>query len=100
MEDIAARRRGKIRRLLARRDGDANDDQPDALASAEAEAEAVAVQLPMGLDEPAPRTSASRRRWAFIDGFSLHADTSVDAATDPRSSGSSARGRVPEWPWP
>lgn len=30
-----------------------------------------------------PRTSASRRRCAFIDGFSLHADTSVDAADRP-----------------
>ncbi|MBA3455759.1 MAG: transposase, partial [Deltaproteobacteria bacterium] len=66
----------RVRRLLARHDGDAADDEPDALAYAQAEA----VQLPMSLAEHAPRTSASRRRCAFIDGFSLHADTSVDAA--------------------
>jgi hypothetical protein len=79
VEDIAARIVGKIRRLLARRDGDAVDDEPDALAYAQAEA----VQLPMSLAELPPRTSASRRRCAFIDGFSLHADTSVDAADRP-----------------
>ena len=50
-------------------------DDPDALGAAQAEA----VQLPMSLAEPVPRTSASRRRCAFIDGFSLHADTVVDA---------------------
>jgi len=65
----------KIRGLLARRDGDAVDDEPDALAYAQAEA----VQLPMSLAELPRRASASRRRTAFIDGFSLHADTSVDA---------------------
>jgi hypothetical protein len=69
---------GKLRLLLARRD-DAVDDEPDALAYAQAEA----VQLPMSLAEPAPPSSASRRRCAFIDGFSLHADTSVDAAERP-----------------
>jgi hypothetical protein len=79
VEQIAARIVGKIRRLLARRDGDAVDDEPDALAYAQAEA----VQLPISLAEPPPRTSASRRRCAFIDGFSLHADTSVDAADRP-----------------
>ena len=46
----------------------------------DAYAQAEAVQLPMSLAEPAPPTWASRRRCAFIDGFSLHADTSVDAA--------------------
>ncbi|MBA3393176.1 MAG: transposase [Deltaproteobacteria bacterium] len=79
VEKITARIVDKIRRLLARRDGDAVDDEPDALADAQAEA----VQLPMSLAEPPPRTSASRRRCAFIDGFSLHADTSVDAADRP-----------------
>lgn len=75
VEEIDARIVGKIRRLLARRDGDAVDDEPDALAYAQTEA-----VLPMSLAEPPPRFSASRRRCAFIDGFSLHADTSVDAA--------------------
>ena len=79
VEQIAARIVDKIRRLLARRDGDAVDDEPDALAYAQAEA----VQLPMSLAEPAPRTWASRRRCAFSDGCSLHADTSVDAADRP-----------------
>ena len=37
----------------------------------------------MSLAEPPPRTSASRRRCAFLEGFSLHADTSVDAADRP-----------------
>jgi len=54
-------------------------NEPDALTYAQAEA----VQLPMSLAEPPPRTSGSRRRCAFIDGFSLHADTSVDAADRP-----------------
>ena len=76
VEQIAARIVGTIRRLIARRDGDAVDDEPDALAYAQAEA----VQRPMSLAEPPPRTSASRRRCAFIEGFSFHADTAVDAA--------------------
>jgi hypothetical protein len=76
VEEIAARIVGKVRRLLARRDGEAVDDEPDALAYAQAEA----VQLPMSLAEPPPPIRASRRRCAFIDGFSLHADASVDAA--------------------
>ena len=53
--------------------------QPGALAHAHAEA----IQLPMSLAEPPPRTSGSRRRCAFLDGFSLHADTSVDAGDRP-----------------
>jgi hypothetical protein len=79
VEQITARIVARISRLLARRDGEAVDDEPDALAHAQAEA----VQLPMSLAEAPPRTSASRRRCAFIDGFSLHADTSVDAADRP-----------------
>lgn len=79
VQEINARIVAKIRGLLARRDGDAVDDEPDALAYAQAEA----VQLPMSLAELPPRASASRRRTAFIDGFSLHADTSVDAADRP-----------------
>ena len=71
--EINARIVAKIRGLLARRDGDAVDDELDALAYAQAEA----VQLPMSLAEVPPRASALCRRTAFIDGFSLHADTSV-----------------------
>ena len=81
-EDVAkigARIVDKIGRLLARRDGDAVDDEPDALDSAHAEA----VQLPMSLAvEPSPRTG-SRRRCSWIEGFSLHADTVVDAGDRP-----------------
>jgi hypothetical protein len=74
---IAARIVGNVGRLLARRDAgaDAVDHELDALADAQTEA----VQLPMSLAEPPPRTSPSRRRCALIDGFSLHADTVVDA---------------------
>ena len=82
VEQIATRIVGKVRRLLARRDGDAVDDEPCALADAQAEA----VQLPMSLAEPTARTSGTpgpRRRTAFIDGFSLHADTVVDAGDRP-----------------
>lgn len=81
VEQITARIVARISRLLAHCDGEAVDDEPDALALAQAQSEAV--QLPMSLAEPPPRTSASRRRCAFIDGFSLHADTSVDAADRP-----------------
>lgn len=69
----------RVARLLARRDADtAADDELDALDQAQAEA----VQLPMTFCEPMPRTSTSsyRRRCALVDGFSLHANTSVDAA--------------------
>ncbi len=76
VEQITARIVTQVRRLLARRDDEGVDDEPDALADAQAEA----TQRPMALAEPAPRTSASRRRCAFLEGFSLHADTSVDAA--------------------
>ena len=58
VEDIAARIVGKIRRLPAHRDGDAVDDEPDALTYAQAEA----VQLPMSLAEPVPRRRGSRRQ--------------------------------------
>ena len=79
VEQITARIVGRIRRLLESRDGEAVDDEPDALAHAQAEA----VQLPMSLAERPPRTSGSRHRCAFIDGFSLHADTVVDAGDRP-----------------
>jgi hypothetical protein len=54
-------------------------DEPDVLADAQADA----AQVPMSLAEPVPRTSGSRRRCAFIDGFSIHADTVVDAPDRP-----------------
>jgi hypothetical protein len=63
-------------RLLARRDdGSVADVEHDALAQAES------AQLPMMLADPPPRIPTStRRRCAHVDGFSLHANTSVDAA--------------------
>lgn len=68
----------RVARLLARRDADAAiDDELDALDHARAEA----VQLPMTFAEPRSQSSTtSRRRCALVDGFSLHANTSVDAA--------------------
>ena len=42
---------------------------------------AEAVQLPTMFAEPTPQISLPPRRWcALADGFSLHANTSVDAA--------------------
>lgn len=79
VERIAARVVRRTARILGRRDADlAGDDEPDALAHAVAEA----VQVPLARAEPEPESAARRsrrRRCAFIDGFSLHADTSVDA---------------------
>ncbi len=65
VEQITARLVARISRLVALRNGDALDDEPDALPDAQAEA----AQLPMSLAEPPPRTAASRRRCAFSDGF-------------------------------
>lgn len=78
VEALAVRIVRRVTRLLARRDEGASDDgEPDALTHAQAES----VQLPMQLSEPTPRTTPStRRRCALVDGFSLHANTSVDAA--------------------
>lgn len=75
---LAARIVRRVRRLLARRAADGADDEPaDALAQAQADS----VQLPLAVGHAAaaaPR--AARRRCALVDGFSLHANTSVDAA--------------------
>ncbi len=57
VEQITARIVARIIGLVAHRDGDALEDEPDALADAQAEA----AQLPMPLAEPPPRTSGSRR---------------------------------------
>jgi len=78
VEGLAVRIVHHVARLLARRDADAAvDDALDALDHAQAEA----VQLPMTLSEPRPQTrTSSRRRCTLVDGFSLHANTSVDAA--------------------
>ncbi len=68
----------RVARLLARRDADAAvDDEVDELAQAQAEA----VQLPMPLSDPRSQSikTSSRHRTAVVDGFSLHANTSVDA---------------------
>ena len=78
VEVLAVRIVRRVARLLARRDADAAiDDELDALDHAQAEA----VQLPMTFAEPRSQISTtSRRRCALVDGFSLHANTSVDAA--------------------
>lgn len=81
VEVLAVRIVRRVARLLARRDADAAvDDALDALDQAQADA----VQLPMTSSEPRPGTSttttATQRRCALVDGFSLHANTSVDAA--------------------
>jgi hypothetical protein len=78
IEAIAVRIVRRAARLVARRDdGSVADDEHDALAHAQAES----AQLPMALADPPPRTPTStRRRCALVDGFSLHANTSVDAA--------------------
>jgi len=69
-----------VARLLDRRDepdaGD--DDEPDALDLARAEA--LKLPLPSSPTSRTPITTSTRRRAAIVDGFSLHADTSVDAA--------------------
>jgi len=86
VEQIAARIADKIRRVLARRDGDPVDDEPDALGDAQAEA----VQLPMSLAEP--HRAPPRRGGAAP---SSRASPSMPTPrsmppTGPRSSGSCA----------
>ena len=74
---LAVRIARRVARVLARRDGDAVcDDAAGALDLAQAEA----VQLPMSSVAAGPPSRSSRRRCAFVDGYSLHANTSVDAA--------------------
>jgi hypothetical protein len=77
---LAARLVRRIRAVLARRDGDAATDgePPAALALARADA----VQMPLALAAPAEARAAAIRHarlYAFVDGFSLHAATSVRA---------------------
>jgi hypothetical protein len=79
VEVLAVRIVRRVVRLLARRDADAAvDDALDGLDQAQAEA----VQLPMTLSEPRlgtrATTTSTRRRCALVDGFSLHANTSVE----------------------
>ena len=77
VEQLAAVIVRRITRRLARRDADARcDDEPDVLDHARAEA----VQLPVPRTEPREHQISSRHRCAFLDGFSLHANTSVGAA--------------------
>jgi len=75
---LTARIIRRTARLLARRDADrTDDDAPDVLAHAQAES----VQLPLAIRDIVPSIqSPARRRCALVDGFSLHANTSVDAA--------------------
>jgi hypothetical protein len=73
VERLTARVVRRTARILARRDAAlADDPELDALARAVAES----VQPP-ALAEPATGPRRARRRCAFLDGFSLHADTAV-----------------------
>ena len=75
-ERLAARVVRRTARVLGRRDAAlADDPELDALAHAVAEA----VQ-PQALAEPATDPRRARRRCAFLDGFSLHADTAAGPA--------------------
>jgi hypothetical protein len=78
VEELAARIVRRVTRLLARRDAETTgDDEVDALAQAHAEA----VQPPLPHVEPrVPSRAPGRHRCALVDGFSLHANTAVDAA--------------------
>jgi hypothetical protein len=81
-EDVVAlteRIVGRVARLLRTRDADAEATDPPELDDL-VHAQAEAVQLPRATPRmpSAPRAS-SRRRAALVEGFSLHADTVVDA---------------------
>jgi hypothetical protein len=66
----------RVARLLRTRDADATDPpELDDLVHAQTEA----VQLPRVTRMPSPPRASTRRRAALVDGFSLHADTIVDA---------------------
>jgi Putative transposase/Transposase zinc-binding domain len=85
VEEITRRIVRRLAKLLAQRQADAeSSDAPQADDLAHAQAEAVQLPIPLGSEpaEPAPR-KASRRRCALVDGVSLHANTSVDAADRP-----------------
>jgi hypothetical protein len=79
-EDVALTTRivRRVARLLRTRDANADATDPpelDHLAHAQAEA----VQLPRVTRMPSPPRASTRRRAALVDGFSLPADTVVDA---------------------
>src|SRR4051794_3740540 len=78
VEAITVRIVRRVAHLLARHDeGGAGDEEVDALGQAQAES----TQLPLALSEPvAPTTRSTRRRTVLVDGFSLHANISVDGA--------------------
>jgi hypothetical protein len=79
VQALAARIVRRTQRILARRDGARGDDEaPDALA--QAQAESVCAQLALTAERgPATAALACKRLCAFVDGFSLHAATEVDA---------------------
>ena len=70
--------RGVARLLQRRGDADGDADAPDALD--QARAEALKLPVSSGPSARIPITTSTRRRAAIVDGFSLHADTSVDAS--------------------
>jgi ribosomal protein S27E len=69
----------RVARLLAMMDADADaSDPPEVDDLAHAQTEAVEVPLPVRASRSS--NTSSRHRAAFIDGFSLHANTVVDPA--------------------
>ena len=68
----------RVARLLGARDVDADATDPPELDDL-VHAQAEAVHVPRGPQLPSASRTTSRRRAALVDGFSLHADTVVDA---------------------
>lgn len=78
VEAITVRIVRRVTRMLARRDeANAGDDEIDALDQAQAESMQVPLMPP---ERGAPPTTSTRRRTWLVEGFSLHANTSVDGA--------------------
>lgn len=68
----------RVARLLRTRDAAADATDPPELDDL-AHAQAEAVHVPRVPRMPSPPRASTRRRAALVDGFSLHADTVVDA---------------------
>jgi hypothetical protein len=75
---LTARIVRRVARLLRTRDADAAASDPPELDDL-VHANAEAVRLPRAARTPSAPSGSSRRRAALVDGFSLHANTVVDA---------------------